>query len=311
MLAAQSTGVQLNAPTVVARPRALALELRDYLALLKLRMVGLLVFTAAIAALAASHGAIAIDRLALLALVGGLASAGSCALNHYFERDLDAAMARTRGRPLAAGRLKSPRVALALGLGLIALGLLLSPQLNYAVGAYTLLGAFIYVVVYTLWLKRRSSLNVVVGGLAGGCAVLAGWSAARPEPSLAALFMAAIVFFWSPAHFWSFAIAHREKYAKAGVPMLPVSAGEAPAAWRVLLHSGLTYLASLLLIPFGPFGLHYAHAATLWGALFLIVNALLVLYPSKEMARQSYKFSGLYLGVLFIIMYVDILVHTY
>jgi protoheme IX farnesyltransferase len=276
----------------------------EYVGLLKLRIVGLLVFVSLVATVTASRGAVEPARLLLLAVAGALAAGGASLLNHYFDRDIDALMDRTKGRPLPAGRV-SPHRACWLGILLVVLSLLLSSRLNYLTSAYILLGALIYVGIYTIWLKRRSAANVVIGGAAGSCAVLAGYASMEGNTSLAALLIALLIFLWTPPHFWAFAMVHGRGYRKASIPMLPVTHGDARATRLILLHTVLLVQASLLLYAFGYFGTLYLITAVLFGLPFVAFNAWLLMRPSRGLAWQSYKLSGLYLVVLFTGMLLD------
>lgn len=277
---------------------------KDYLSLFKPRIVALLLFIAVMAALTAGGGLPPLGSLLLLAAGGGLASAGSSALNHYIDRDMDGLMPRTRVRPLASGRLSRPGAVAVVGVGLVLLSVPFSLWLNGAVALYTLLGAFFYVVVYTLWLKRRSPLNIVIGGLAGSFAALAGWAAVAPTFSPMAIIIAALVFLWTPLHFWNFALVHQEQYRQAAVPMMPVVVGSARAARHICLTAASLFLLSLMPYFLGYLGPVYLVAAVGLGAL-LWGNLRLLRHPSTQIAWTNYKLSGPYLGGLFLAMAAD------
>ena len=209
----------------------------DYVESLKLRIGTFIAMAAALGYLATVPQAPSAAVLALLFVTVLAASAGSGALNHYLDRDLDRLMRRTARRPLPAGRIAQPWHVVALGVGLVAMAIALALwTLHPLVALHVFLGAFTYVVVYTIWLKRRSWLNVVVGGLAGSFAVLGGGSAARPELCLPPVIFAVVLFLWSPTHFWSLGIAYKDEYAGARIPMLPVVKGEARTARSILWH---------------------------------------------------------------------------
>lgn len=281
---------------------------RDYLSLMKLKVVALLVVVAGVAATVAGDGFPPLDRLLLLLAAGALSSAGATALNHYLDRDIDAVMERTRRRPLPSHRIADPRHALVLGLLMVAASVPLALMLNYYVATYTLLGAAIYVLVYTFWLKRRSSLNIVVGGLAGSCAVAAGWATVAPKMNLVSLLVAAVVFLWTPTHFWSFALIHKKSYQNAGVPMMPAVTEDKRSAGYILLYSGITVAASVLLYFVGHFSTLYLAGALLLGGVFLASNVRLLRDPSQAVAWSNYKLSGVYLLGLFLLMFVDTVV---
>ncbi len=278
--------------------------MRAYLAMFKLRIVALLLFVALVSAAIASGGELQAERIALLFSAGALASMGASVLNHYLDRDIDALSPRTRTRPLPSGRVKPSR-ACWLGVALVLLALLLSTLLNYLTTLYILAGALVYVLVYTLWLKRRSALNIVVGGLAGSCAVLAGYAAMRGDTTLLALLLALLVFLWTPPHFWAFAIARREDYLRAGVPMLPVRYGCERAAKLMIMHTLLLVQASLLLYALGYSGSLYLAAAAPMGLLLLGFNMKVLTTGSRAWAWRAYRLSGIYLVVLFAALLAD------
>ncbi|MEE8472169.1 MAG: heme o synthase [Dehalococcoidia bacterium] len=277
---------------------------RDYLSLFKLRIVGLVMFIAFMAAVIAAQGLPPGGPLLLMLAGLGLASAGASALNQYLDRGLDDLMARTRNRPLAAGRISRPWGVLVAGTGLVALSVPFSMSVNGMVAAYTVSGALVYVVVYTLWLKRRSQLNIIVGGLSGSFAALAGWAVVSPTLSPLPLIIAVLVFLWTPLHFWNFALVHREQYQRAGVPMMPVLVGRSQAARRIFLTAAGMFLLSL-----APYFLGYLGPVYLVGALgsgaLLWGNLTLLRRPAAPIAWANYKLSGPYLAALFVAMAAD------
>lgn len=292
-------------PIAPARSATGTFQLAAYLGLLKLRIVALLVFVSLVAAVVAGQGTVPASRMLLLVLAGALSSAGAAALNQYFERDLDAAMARTRHRPLPAGKV-APRAALALGLALIAAALPPAFALGPASAVAVLAGALCYVLIYTLWLKRSSAWNVPIGGIAGSCAVLTGWFAIRSDLlAPAPLLMATILFFWNQSHFWAFAIARQEEYRLVGVPMLPVVVGPRPASRAIFLNTLALVLTSLAMYLAVPMGGAYLIGAALVGGLFLYFNVRLIARPTPQVAWGSFKFSGIYLLILFLAMALD------
>ncbi|MBI4319751.1 MAG: protoheme IX farnesyltransferase [Chloroflexi bacterium] len=297
--------VQAYSAATSLRTRAAGLEARAHLALLKMRIVVPLVFVATVMAIVAGSGAVYLDKIGLLVLAGGLASAGAACLNHYLDRDIDAVMQRTRNRPIPSGAIRNPATAALLGLGLIALAVVTAAALNYLTVTFIALGALFYAGVYTLWLKRRSPLNVVIGGFAGSCAVLAGWTAVDSSLSLTPVLVALIVFLWTPSHFWSLAIFLKDDYRRVGVPMLPVLIGERKTAWVIAGNTILTVLLSLLPHHLGLFGVPYLAMAVVAGFLVLRANVRLLLNPSGSEAWRNYKLSGMYLGLVFVGMLVD------
>jgi heme o synthase len=277
---------------------ATGLFLRDAVSLLKLR-IGVLIMLTALAGLAftpgPAPGALQVVVLALSVLV---ASAGAGAFNHYAEYESDRLMARTCTRPFATGRLRRHPgwlvfIALLVG-GAVAAA---AWVLNLAAAAYVFLGAFFYAVVYTVWLKRRSPLNIVVGGLAGSFAVLAGAAAVDATPGPHALALALVLFLWTPPHFWSLAIANREQYAAAGIPMLPVVVGPQRAATVVFYSTVALFAASLLPVAWGA-GWAYAAGAVSGGAWFMWKSLRLARDPRRSTAMGSFFASLVQLSAL-------------
>jgi heme o synthase len=267
--------------------------------LFKLR-IGLVIGFTALAGLAVTPGSPPSGwRVALLALAVTVASAAAGAFNQYVERDLDARMARTRARPFVSGALKASRAWLAL-IALMAAGAVVVATLatNALAAVYTFAGAFVYGVVYTVWLKRRTWLNIVIGGLAGSFAVLAGAAAVTPDRlDPAPLWLAIVLFLWTPPHFWSLAIACRKDYEAARVPMLPAVVGDAKAARAILAGTVLLVLASL--VPaFYDLSWLYLGAAIGGGAFFLFKSAALVRDPCRRTAMANFHASLLQLTLL-------------
>ncbi len=279
--------------------RSSSLVLRDVLQLFKLRIATLIAATAAAGYMLAAGAAA--DGWRLLLLVAGtlLAAASSGAFNHYHEAVSDRLMQRTADRPFASGRLqRHPRWLALFGLQLAISLWLVAHAAGLASAAFVFLGAFCYGVVYTVWLKRRSAWNIVIGGLSGSFALLAG-SAVQGGNGLdgMAWSFALILCLWTPPHFWSLAIAQREEYERAGIPMLPVVLGNARAAQVVFLSTVLLAAASLMPLYFGA-GLIYAIPALAVSALFLQRAWLLRQLPSRHTAIRSFLASLLHLAVL-------------
>lgn len=280
--------------------------LRDYLPLFKIRICSLITFSAAVGLVSASSAGVSMLNLAFLIIVTMTASAGASAFNHYFDTDIDAVMERTRLRPLPSGRVPDSWKILLVALGLFAGAIALAcAALNYMVGLHIFLGGFVYAVVYTVWLKRRSWVNIIIGGLAGSFAVLAGGASAAPGFCLPPVLLSVIMFFWTPSHFWSFAVFHREEYEKAGIPMLPNVVGDFRTARYILLNTILLVASSLLPVYFGGPGKVYAAAAVGLGAFFIIRNVQLLLNLTKENAWRNFIASMIYLGGLFAAVVID------
>jgi protoheme IX farnesyltransferase len=280
--------------TAIAVPVAAAPSWRDVVALLKLRIGALVVLTAVTGAVAA--GGRDPVRFTVLVLACLAAASGASALNHYLDRDLDARMARTAGRPLPSGRIRNPRVALWLGLGLVAASQAAAPVLGGGTALYLLAGAATYAVIYTAWLKRRTPYSIVVGGAAGSFAALAGWQTAASTWDPAPQLLAAVLFLWTPGHFWSLSIVLERDYRAAGVPALSALAGSRHTAAAV--HAGaLALVATSLLLAFHA-GLLYLAIALPAGAGFLVCTERLRRSPTKDRAWLTFKLSGAHLLAL-------------
>ncbi|MEW6688522.1 MAG: heme o synthase [Pseudomonadota bacterium] len=265
--------------------------MRALLNLFKLR-IGVAIALAAAAGVAVEAGPRpGLAQAAALVLAVLVASAAAGAFNQYVERDLDARMARTRDRPFVTGALRHrPEWLWLIGVMMVFSFMAALFSANVLAALYVFLGAFTYGVIYTVWLKRRTWWNIVIGGLAGSFAVLAGAALVSPAPGPAALALAVVLFLWTPPHFWSLAIACREDYARAGVPMLPVVVGEARAARAILASAGLLVGASLVPAAFGM-GLPYFAAAAAGGSYFLLRCRALVRQPGRETARAAFRAS--------------------
>jgi protoheme IX farnesyltransferase len=265
-----------------------AAEVKAFVNLFKIR-IGAAIAIAAAAGLAVEQGAPlgVLESFVLVASVL-LASAAAGAFNQYVERDLDARMKRTRNRPFVTGALRhGPFWLWVIGAMLLASIVAASVAANVLAAIYVFLGAFTYGVVYTVWLKRRTWWNIVVGGLAGSFAVLAGAAAVSPAPGPEALALAVVLFLWTPPHFWSLAVACREDYAAAGVPMLPVVVGDARAARAIRASALMLVCASLVPAAFGLGAIYLASAAA-GGAFFLLRCNALVQRPGRETARAAF-----------------------
>ena len=292
---------------VSTRPAARGLAgWRDYVTLTKPRIMSLLVLTAVCSMVAAAGGDPDAGRLAALVIGGALACGGASALNHVLDRDIDRLMGeRTASRPVAAGRV-SVRRAVSFGLALSALSFAVLTAFTGLLSAVLALsgGAF-YVVVYTLWLKRTTPSNIVIGGAAGAFPVLSGWAAASGHLGVGAAWLFAIVLLWTPPHFWSLALLLERHYAAADVPMLPVVRGAATTAARIMLYT--VALASVTVVPglAGTFGLLYLVAASVLGAAFVLLAWRLWRAPGPARAAVTFHWSLLYLALLFVAVACD------
>jgi len=297
------------AASLVPSPRvgAVARPIRDWISVFKPRILVLLVAVAVVSGLVGAREGVPWGSIALLAMSGTIASASASLLNNYRDRDIDAIMDRTRTRPLATGRINA-RAALIVGILLLVSGTVLALLVNVWSGVFVLSGALIYAVVYSYGLKRRTAWNIVIGGLAGSCAVLAGWSAVSTDFNTAAILIAAILFLWTPCHFWSFALVHQESYRKAKVPMLPVVAGEKKTSGYVLLHAVLLLLVSVLLYVFSDLGIVYLVGALICSLVFVTTSFRLFRSFDRGRAWRNYKLSGVYLLGLFASMLLATLV---
>ncbi len=278
----------------------------SYLKLFKLRICSLITFSAIVGLIATQSGGFSVYKMFFLIAATMLASASASAFNHYFDSDIDSVMKRTKGRPLPSGANISGRTVLIAAGSLFALSLLVAVKaLNNMVALHLALGAFVYAFVYTVWLKRRSWTNIIIGGLAGSFAVLAGGASARPELCTPPVALAIIMFFWTPSHFWSFAIFHREEYEKAGVPMLPCVIGDRKTSLYILINTILLVASSFVPFFLGYNGWIYFAAAAAMGAYFILWNVRLLRDPRKDVAWKNFKISMMYLGVLFTAVIVD------
>jgi protoheme IX farnesyltransferase len=297
--------VSTRAATVgVARPVSPARQfVADYVALTKPKVQSLLLLTTVATMLVAGSPSVS---LVLLTCLGGYLSAGGAgAVNHWFDRDIDAQMARTATRPIPSGRV-APSAALVFGCVLAALSLVeLSLLVNTTAALLSFSGFLGYVFVYTVWLKRRTPQNIVIGGAAGAVPPLVGWAAVRGTVGGTAILLFAIVFFWTPPHFWALSLLMKDEYAKVGVPMLPVVRGEDETRRQILLYSVLLYAVTQLPFCAGGFGAIYLVASLILGGAFIGGAVLLQRRADRRTALKLYLFSLLYLALLFCAMVVD------
>jgi protoheme IX farnesyltransferase len=278
----------------------------DYIALLKPRVMSLVIFTA-LTGLAVAPGSVhpVTAFTALLCIAVGAGASG--ALNMWYDADIDAVMTRTSRRPIPMGRVK-PGEALAFGLTLAGFSVMtLGLLVNALAGALLAFTIFFYVVIYTAWLKRATPQNIVIGGAAGAFPPMIGWAAVTGSLSLEPVLLFLLIFFWTPPHFWALALYRKQDYARAGVPMLPVVAGETNTRWQILAYT-------LILVPIGlaPFFLGYA--GPLYGVVAAVTGALMLLLsiqvlrerpPIERASRNLFAFSILYLFLLFAVLLVE------
>jgi protoheme IX farnesyltransferase len=282
--------------------------LRDLIALTKPAIMSLLLVTA-LGGMFLAAGGVPPFHLVLATMLGGaFASGGASALNHYFDRDIDERMRRTARRPLPGHRV-SPRVAIAVGVVLNVLAFaLLALVANLLAAILAIVGTLFYIFVYTLWLKRTTVQNIVIGGAAGAIPPLVGWAAVANNVDLPALYLFAIVFFWTPAHFWALALLIRDDYDRAGIPMLPVVHGDRAAQWGILLYATALVPLSVLLFLTRYVGIVYLFAALILGVVFVGYAVRLLRAAAtrqRSVARGVYLYSLLYLALLFVAIMVD------
>ncbi len=276
-----------------------------WLELTKPRIVLLVLFTGVPALQLASLGWPE-PRLLWGTLAGIMLSAASAAsFNHYFDRDIDALMVRTRTRPLPSGALP-PVAALLLGvvLGVLALAVLLATA-NPLAAAIALASIVYYAWFYTVWLKRRTPLNIVIGGGAGASAPLIAWAAVTGRVELPAVLLASIIFLWTPPHFWALSLYRRDDYERAGLPMLPVTHGEAETRRQILLYTLVLVASTMVVAPLAGLGLLYTASAAVLGAIFVAGAVRLYRQPGTPAAQSLFRYSILYLFVLFLMMSLD------
>ena len=276
----------------------------DYVALTKPKVQSLLLLTTVATMLVA--GSPSVTLIILTCLGGYLSAGGAGAVNHWYDRDIDLMMERTANRPVAAGRI-SPRAALTFGLVLAALSLIeLSIFVNPLAALLSFSGFLGYTLMYTVWLKRSTPQNIVIGGAAGAVPPLVGWAAVTGSLDLAALYLFAIVFYWTPPHFWALSLLMKDEYAKVGVPMMPVVRGEDETRRQIVLYTILLIALTLLPVAGGLFGLVYLIAAAVLDVLFLGFAISLQRQATRGAALRLYLYSLGYLALLFAAMVVDV-----
>ncbi|MBA3864831.1 MAG: protoheme IX farnesyltransferase [Solirubrobacterales bacterium] len=282
-------------------PRSAAsIVVRDYLTLTKPKVQSLLLFTTVTTMYVA--GSPSLGLIFLTCLGGALSAGGAGAINHAVDRDVDLLMARTADRPVASGRV-SPAAAIAFGTALgCASFALLALTVNPLAAALSLSGLLGYVFVYTLWLKRTTPQNIVIGGAAGAVPPLVAWAAVTGGLSGMAFYLFAIVFFWTPPHFWALSLLMKDEYAKAKIPMLPVVAGEDETRRQIVLYAVLLYAVTQLPFCAGGLGVAYLVPSMLLGGAFVAFAVVLLKKADRRWALRTYLFSLAYLALLFLSM---------
>jgi len=291
------------------------LGINEIIEISKPRIVVLLVITAVTSMYAASKlvsGSPQLEYLDYLHIIiaGALASAGSSALNHYYDKDIDPKMNRTSSRPIPSGRMAAPNV-LIYGLSVSCISVIYGFFALNAISAFFIaVGIFSYVIIYTVWLKRRNTSNIVIGGIAGSAAAWAGWAAATGSMDLLGFLVGFLVFVWTPSHFWCLAMKIKDEYAQAEVPMLPVVIGMQKTSKFILGNTLILipYSLLLVLIPDG-LGLVYTVIALISGGLMLVYHYKLTKTPTSEFAWKAYKVTAPYLTIIFVAVALDAAFH--
>jgi heme o synthase len=285
-------------------PQSAGLRVTDYVTLLKPRVMSLVVFTG-FAGLAVAPGGLhpLPAAVAVLCIAVGAGAAG--AINMWYDRDIDALMERTCKRPIPAGRV-APNRALALGVTLALFSvMLMAAAVNWTAAALLALAIGFYVFVYTVWLKRRTPQNIVIGGAAGAFPPMIGWAAVTGAISLESIALFLIIFTWTPPHFWALALYRADDYAKAGVPMLPVVAGKAETRRQIMIYTSLLVPLSFAPLVLGMAGIAYGAVVGVMGACFLLIAVQVLREQSGRAARHMFRFSILYLFVLFAALIIE------
>ena len=285
--------------------------IKEIIEISKPRIVVLLVITAVTSMYAASKlVGPELDNFGLIHIIiaGALASAGSSALNHYYDRDIDPLMQRTSTRPIPSGRIK-PNQVLAYGLVVSIISVVYGAlALNYVSAFFIALGIFFYVIIYTAWLKRLNSSNIVIGGFAGSAAAMAGWSAATGSMDILGFLVGFLVFVWTPSHFWCLAMKMKDEYSEAKVPMLPVLIGMEKTSKYILANTLILLPYSLMLYAFGM-GIVYTVIAAIAGGLMLVYHYKLTKMPTSDFAWKAYKVTAPYLTIIFLAVALDAAFH--
>ena len=274
---------------------------RDFIVLLKPRVVSLVGITGLAGILMAPqdlHPVLMITAILCLAISAG----GSGAINMWYDHDIDTVMTRTRLRPIPQGRI-SREDALNFGIFLICASVcVMGLAVNWIAALLLLLASMIYVFIYTIWLKRRTPHNIVIGGAAGALAPLIGWAAVTGDISVAGILLFLIIFVWTPSHFWSLSLLYRDDYERAGIPMMPVAAGEEITRRYILIYALLLWPVTMAPVFFGLGGLLYPIIVVIFGSLYIFLAIYLNRKPSRQIARHMFTLSILYLFLLFTVL---------
>lgn len=292
----------MTTATMISTP--ITAHWRDFLALTKPRVMTLVVFTGLCGLLAAPgtiHPVLAFTAILCIALGAGAAAS----LNQWYEADIDAKMKRTANRPLPAGRMDR-QSALHFGVGLSFFSvILMGMATNWLAAAVLAVSILFYVFVYTIWLKPRTAQNIVIGGAAGAFPPVIGWAAVTGDITALPIALFMLIFFWTPPHFWALAWLMRDDYAEANVPMLPVVADERDTAWQILLYTIVLVPLTALLFTTRTVGWVYLGESLLLGGVFIAYAAALLRDPSRANASRLYRYSLLYLTLLFVVIMVE------
>lgn len=282
-----------------------AATLHDYFELTKPKVVALMILTSVIGMFLSVPGMVPLDVLILGNLGIALCAGSAAAVNHLVDRQIDLKMARTRNRPVATGRVDPiPASLFAFLLGALGTWILVV-YINVITAVLTILSLVGYAVVYTLWLKRATPQNIVIGGLAGAAPPLLGWTAVTGEIHPHALLLVLIIFAWTPPHFWALAVYRKDDYAKAEIPMLPVTHGERHTKINILLYTLIMIVVSVLPFVFYMFSWLYLVGALVLGAVFLYWAIVMLVGKDPESGMSTFKYSILYLMLLFVVMLAD------
>ena len=287
-----------DSPEIEEQPFNLRETWRMVAVLFKLRIVALLLLSAVGGAFLGANGWPGISDFLLILLTGGFTAAGASAINQYWEREKDKTMDRTKERPLANGTIEDPAWVPALALGMIFVPSFAALQSNFWLAFYLLLGAFIYVVIYTIWLKPRTLLNIVVGGAAGSAAVMAGCAAVGAAHTPAVIGLACVMFLWTPAHFWSLAIVYKDDYGRSDTPMLPNKTTPRYAAWWVMSHTLPLVFSAMILSVVPELGWIYYIPVGLFSIGMVWGNIKLIRVPERKPALRLFLASNFYLMVI-------------
>jgi protoheme IX farnesyltransferase len=291
----------------LARP-PLTARLRGYLALTKPRIIELLLVTTVPTMLVAEQGMPSVWLIVATVIGGTFAAGGANAINMYVDRDIDSVMRRTRNRPLVTGLIEPGHaLVFAIGLEVVAFAWLWG-FVNLLSAVLAVSACLFYVFVYTLWLKRTSTSNIVIGGAAGAAPVLIGWSAVTDSLAWEPWLLFAVIFFWTPPHFWALAVRYKDDYAAADVPMLPVVASLRSTSIRILAYTAVVWALTLVFAPVADMGPTYWVAAVVLGAVFMAFAVRLFLDPTPKRAMRLFSWSISYVTLLFGAMALDVLV---